>query len=475
MKARPSSRALFALAIGCIALIAGPAAYAQNASSSSSSTSPSSSANPGQLPPAQVGPTADSYAVSLSTGEIITLSSDQDPGNASSGQPTVALAEYADGLRIKTQGKEFRNQLFYGVSAASGYTSDYAGLGTPGQFSTTISPYLALLMPTRTGSFILQYSAVVNPRDTAVQGGAPQAYQSFSLTAQAALTRRWYWTLMGSGGYGSEAVRLEGPLTFSVIQSIPILDASSTMLLPASNVLFFANTARLVFQKNERNSFGFALIHTYTGIDGDPTVPNSLTEHSNTVGVKLDYLHMVSSRLSLKAYGDEETMLSAPACYTYGGGVGLSVRLSRAVSLDVEGGPQRNSPGCGGQQSANFSAILVGHLNQKDRVYASASRQFTTAYQANGTWQDNAAAGFSKSLGRSTFATDAGFVRETLIAAPAYRGYFVAPRLHVKIVNSLGFTAGYRAFHVTGGGLPSGTLNYAAVSLDWYPAPLHFK
>jgi hypothetical protein len=450
-------------------LIAGSAALAQNAPAQSPST------NPGQPPPPQVGPTADSYAVSLSTGEIINITSDQDVGNASSGQPPISLTEYTDGLRTREQAKEYRREFFYGVSVASAYTSAYAALGIPSQVSTTISPYMALMMPTKTGSFILQYDAVVNPHDSSVLGKGPQAYQAFSLTAQGAMSRRLSWTLIASGGYGSEATRLEGPLTFSVVQNIPVLDASSTVLLPATNVLFFANTARLIFQKNERNSFGFTLVHTYTGIDGDPSNPNASGQHSNALGVKVDYEHVISTRLALTSYADEETVLSGSPCYTYGGGVGLSARLTRAISLDVAGGPQFTSAGCGGQQGANFSAILVGHVNQKDRVYLSASRQFTTAYQTRGTWQDNVAAGFSKSMGRATFATDAGFVRETLVNAPAYHGYFVAPRLHVKIVNSLGFTAGYRAFRVTGGGLPSGVLNFAAVSLDWYPAGVRLK
>jgi hypothetical protein len=330
-------------------------------------------------------------------------------------------------------------------------------------------------MPTRTGSFLLQYDAVVNPHDPNALGGGPQAYQSLSLTAQGALTRRWSWTFIGSGGYGSEATRLEGPLTYSLIQNTPILNASSTVLLPATNVLFVANTAQLTFQKDERNSFGFTLLNTYTGIDENPNDRSIAGEHANAVGVKVDYGHAVSSRLMLTSYADEETVVSGPACYTYGGGVGLSAKLTRAVSLDVQGGPQFTSSGCGVQQGGNFRAILVDHINRKDRVYASVSREFTTAYQARGTWQDTVAVGFAKSMRRSTFATDAGFVRDALPGVPEYRGFFVAPRFHIKIANSLGLTAGYRAFRVTGGGLPNGVLNIAAVSIDWYPPGLRFK
>jgi hypothetical protein len=450
-------------------LIAGPVSVAQN------SPSPPSSDNALQPQAPPVSAPADSYAVSLGTGQLINLSGDDNAGNASNGQVSAGQAEYSDGLSARAQTRGFSRQFFYGASVATTYVSAYAGIGTPGQTSTTISPYIGLLVPTKTGSFMLQYDAVVNPRDPNVLGGGPQAYQAVSLTAQGAFTRRWSWTLIGSGGYGSEATRLEGPLTFSLVQNTPVLDASSTVVLPATNVLFVANTARLVFQKDERNSFGFTLLDTYTGIDGNPNDPGVAGEHSNAVGVKVDYGHAISSRLILTSYADEQTVLSGPVCYSYGGGVGLSAKLTRAVSLDVQGGPQFTSSECGARQAGSFIASIVDRISRKDRIYASVSREFTTAYQARGTWQDNVAVGFAKSLGRSTFATDAGFVRNTLPGAQEYHGYFVAPRFQVKIANSLGFSAGYRAFRVTGGGLPNGVLNIVAVSIDWYPPAMRFK
>jgi hypothetical protein len=461
-------RAGAGLALGFL-LIAAPVSVAQNA------PSPSSSSDSSLQPQAPVAPPADSYAVSLSTGELINPTGDENAGNAGSGQPSNGPAEDAEGLRARALAREFTRQFFYGASVASTYISNYAGIGTSGQASTTISPYIGLLMPTKTGSLIVQYDAVVNPRDPNVLGGGPQAYQSLSLAAQGALSRRWSWTFSGSGGYGSEATRLEGPLTYSLIQNTPILDASSTVLLPATNVLFVTNTARLTFQKDERNSFGFTLLETYTGTDENPNAPSIPGEHSNAVGVKVDYGHAISSRLMLTSYADEEAVVSGPACYTYGGGVGLSAKLTRAVSLDVQGGPQFTSSGCGVQQAGNFRAILVDHINRKDRVYASVSREFTTAYQARGNWQDNVAVGFAKSTGHSTFSTDAGFVRDALPGAQEYHGYFIAPRFHLKIANSLGLTAGYRAFRVTGGGLPNGVLNIVAVSIDWYPPGMRFK
>jgi hypothetical protein len=181
--------------------------------------------------------------------------------------------------------------------------------------------------------------------------------------------------------------------------------------------------------------------------------------------------------VDVRVYGDANTILNGPTCNSYGGGVGATVRMSHSVSFDGQVGPQRNSASCGGQQGVAFSASLVKGLRNGDRIYATGARVFTTAYRTNGFWEDNAAVGFAKGFGRMTLVGEAGYLRGETLAAPnaSYEGYFVAPRLRIKINNNMGFSAGYRLFNETGGGLQSGNLRFALVSIDWYPAPIHFR
>jgi hypothetical protein len=458
-------RTCFVWVIGCL-LLSLPPARAQDSPASSSSGNPE---KPAEEP---VRPNANSYAVSLGTGELINMNGGQGPGNAGSGEPPSSLAEYEDGLRVSRRGNEFKNQFFYGLSVASAYASNYSGPGITSQEFATIVPYLAVLVPTKTGSYALQYSAVVNPDDASVQGGGAKAYHSASLTAQGALSRRWYWAFKGDGNYGSESARAEGPLTFLVIQNTPVVDASAAVRLPATNVLFLDNSAHLTFKRSPRDAIGFTVTQAYTDIHRDSAAP-MIASSSNTLDLRVDYARTLSSRLSLVGYGDIGTIVMGAPCDTVGGGVGLSAKLSHRVGLAVQGGPQHSSQGCGGPEGGNFSATITAHLNARDTLYASAKRVFSTAYQVNGAGEDSYVAGFLKRLGRFDFAADAGYIRETLIAAPPYRGYFVAPRLHFKITHSVGFTAGYRDLH--GGNVATGNLNYAVVSLDWYPAGLHFK
>jgi hypothetical protein len=169
-------------------------------------------------------------------------------------------------------------------------------------------------------------------------------------------------------------------------------------------------------------------------------------------------------------------VLNGPKCNTYGGGLGLGIKMSHSVVFDIAGGPQWSSAACGSPQSANFSASLVKNFGHQDKIYASVNRMFTTVAQLDSRWEDNATVGFSKMIRRLTLTTDAGYLRGTSITTitPAYHGYFIAPRIRYKIMSSLGFSAGYRSFHGAGGNLVSGNASYAVVGLEWYPRPLHF-
>ena len=413
-----------------------------------------------------------SYTVSLGTGQLISLV--PQPRN----DQTIPNGEYVEGEQaVALKSRDYKYQLFYGISASSVYTNSLGGVGASTDLvSTSINPYLAVFMPTRTGRYLLQYSTVVNPNDTA--SGGPQSYHSVTLSGMGSLSERWYWTAQSSGSYGSESARLQGPLSFLVVQSTPIADTTSTaILLRAKNVAFSESSVGLGWLKSRRDRIGVTVFHVYTGIEGDSTIPQSFGTHSNAVGGKLEYVRAVTPRFDFRSYGEAETVLNGPKCNTYGGGVGVGLKLSHSVELDVRGGPQFSTDTCGSPQSANFAASLVKNFGHQDKIYATVNRMFTTIARLDSRWEDNATVGFSKAFRRYTFTTDAGYLRGEPITTvvPSYHGYFVAPRVRYKIINSMGLTAGYRSFHGTGGNLVSGNLSYATVGIEWYPAPLHFR
>jgi len=457
-------------------LVAMPSAFAQNADDNKTSDTVEQRdvVTPDQSASQPWYANSDgAYSVSLGTGQLISL---YPPAR---NDQTIPNGEYVEGQQsVSLKSKDYKYQMFYGISASSIYTNSIGGLGTTGSdlVSTSVNPYLALFVPTRTGRYLLQYSTVVNPNDT--QSGGPQAYHTLTLSAMGSMSPRWYWTASTSGSYGSESARLQGPLSFLVVQSTPIADTTSTaVLLQAKNVAFTESSLGLGWLKSRRDKISVSVSHVYTGIEGDPGIPQSFGTHANSVGGKLEYVRTLTPRIDLRSYGQTATVLNGPTCNTYGGGLGIGVRMTHSVSFDVQGGPQWSTATCGSPQSANFSASIVKNFGNQDRIYASVNRQFTTIARLDSRWEDNATVGFAKGLRRFVFTTDAGYLRGDSIATavPAYHGYFVAPRVRYKIMNTMGFSAGYRSFHGSGGNLVSGNLSYAVVGIEWYPAPLHFR
>lgn len=412
-----------------------------------------------------------SYTVSLGTGQLISLSPEVHSSQSTSND------EYVVSDPAMLFKHDYKYQFFYGGSVSSVYTNSLANPGSNSSLvSTSVDPYLAVFVPTRTGRYLMQYSGVVNPNDTA--SGDPQAFHTLTLSAMGSFSERWFWTASSSGSYGSESARLQGPLSFLVVQSTPIADTSSTaVLLNAKNVSFAESSLGFGWLKSRRDKISFTVFHTYTGIEGDPTAPQSPGTHANAIGEKLEYTRSLTQRIDLRSFGEAQSVLNGPTCNTYGGGLGIGVKMSHSVVLDVSGGPQWSSATCGSPQSANFSASLVKNFGNQDRIYASVNRMFTTIALLDSRWEDNATVGFTKGIRRYSFTTDAGYLRGTAITSvvPAYHGYFVAPRARYKITNNLALTAGYRSFHGVGGNLVSGNLSYAQVGIEWYPAPLHFR
>jgi len=457
---------LFAL---CVALLlAVPGAFAQNAPADQKDVSTS---EPVANQPWYAN-TDGAYSVSLGTGQLISL---YPPAR---NDQSIPNGEYVEGPQsVSLKSKDYKYQLFYGLSASSVYTNSIGNVGTGSDLvSTSVNPYLALFMPTQTGRYLLQYSSVVNPNDT--QNGGPQAYHTATLSAMGSINPRLYWTASASGSYGSESARLQGPLSFLIVQSTPIADTNSTaVLLQAKNVAFTESSIGLGWLKSRRDKISFSISHVYTGIEGDPSTPQSVGTHANSIGGKLEYIRTLTPRIDLRSYGQSDTVLNGPTCNTFGGGLGIAARMTHSVTFNVQGGPQWSTANCGSPISANFSASIVKNFGNRDRIYASVSRRFTTIAGLDSHWEDDATVGFTKGLGRFTLTTDAGYLRGDAITTvvPAYHGYYVAPRVRYKVTNSMGLSAGYRSFHGSGGNLVSGNLSYAVVGVEWYPAPLHFR
>ena len=185
------TRALLFLSATLFMMALPAAAQTQSESSSADRREAAPSDSPADQP--WYANTQGAYSVSLGTGQLISL---YPPTR---NDQTIPNGEYVEGQQsVSLKSKDYKYQLFYGVSASSIYTNSIGGVGVGSDLvSTSVNPYLAVFVPTRTGRFLLQYSTVVNPNDT--QSGGPQAYHTLTFSAMGSITQRLYWTASGRG------------------------------------------------------------------------------------------------------------------------------------------------------------------------------------------------------------------------------------------------------------------------------------
>ncbi|HMF90956.1 MAG TPA: hypothetical protein VKL40_09945 [Candidatus Angelobacter sp.] len=453
-----------ALALLLAALVPGPA-YGQDSSQndpnkSASQTQPKTAGTDTSQGPAPANnPANTAYSVSLADGQAIPLNQN-------------ATQEAGRGAQVPA-GQKARTQLLFGATASAVYVDDYAPASIENQTAGVFSPYLGIYVPTRTGGMTLQYLGVYTP--DSVLTDEPEAFHSLAFNAAGAFTRRTYWTLSSTAGYGSEAARFEGPLTYLAIGMVPVVNPVATgALLQGRNLASLQTIGKLGWRTTQRDRFELTAYHTFTELTS--AGPALSGDRSNAVGGKLDYAHDVNSRVTFHLYGQDEHILESN-CNTYGGGVGVSARLSYSWYLDASAGPQWTSANCGSQQYANFYGALTKTLRGNARAYIVGWRYFSTAFQTTSHWTDAVAVGFVQPIRRFSVQADGGYFKgnPVLVANEPIQGYYVAPLVRYLLTEHTSVSAGYRIFHATGGNTVPGSLHYAAVSLEWRPAPVRLK
>jgi hypothetical protein len=455
-----------ALALLLVALVP-IAAYAQDSSQSDSNKSAAPVQAKAATPAASQSSASatsvadSSYSVSLADGQAIPLGADAQAAQAATSAQTPA-------------GQAARTQLLFGGDASAVYMDNYTPTTITNATSGVVSPYVGLYVPTRTGGMTLQYRGVYTP-DSAFTGDF-EAYHALSFNAAGAFTHRLYWGVASSAEYGSEAARFEGPLTYLLVGLTPVVNPVATgALLQGRNTAFAQNLAKLGWRMTARDRFELSGYHTYTDLSANPTL-GLAGDRSNAIGSKLDYAHDVNQRFRFHIYGDAEHVMESN-CNTYGGGAGVTARLSYSWYLDVSGGPQWTSANCGSQQRANFYGALIKNLRNQAKAYVVAWRTFNTAFQTASTWQDSVAVGLLVPIRRFTLQGDAGYFKgdSLFVNTQPIQGYFVAPLVRYGLTEHTSVSAGYRVFHATGGNTVPGSLQYAVVSLEWRPAPVRLR
>ncbi len=433
--------------------------YGQDSTTSSGNNSSTSAPASTSSATSTHSPLDQAYSAGLGTGQAIALTQGASAQQSSAnGNPVIA--------------PELQSEFLYGGTFSTVYVDTYnTSQRVDHQVSGVASPYFGLRLPTKTGAVTLQYLGTYSPEDPFT--GGFQSYHTLSANAVGAFTRRWYWGLSSTGSYGSASAQFEGPLSYMLVGLTPVIDPIQQPEFEGRTVAFAQNAAQIGWRRSERDRITLTAFHVFSDLSSTSLNGGLQGDRSNAVGAKLDYSREVTSRFSFTVYGQEEHVIESN-CNTYGGGFGVSAQLSYSWHLDLSGGPQWTSASCGRQTNFNFYGALVKALRGQAKFYVVGWQYYDVSLQVTNTWQDAAAVGISQPLGsRWIVQADAGYFRgdPLLVTAHAFQGYFVAPLVRYKITDNLSASAGYRAFHPTGGNPVGGNLNFATISLEWHPRP----
>jgi len=387
--------------------------------------------------------------------------------------PTALIEAQGVGGPATSPMAQYRYLFLYGMSSSVAYRDAMPGvLNDKSDVALLLNPYVGLVGRTRTGSYLLNYTVDAMPHDTAQS--PPAVFHQVSATMNGFITKNVDWSVTGIGGYGSEASRILGPLSYQVVTNFPTADTSNAILAGLNDtVLTGSLDGTLGWQKSPRDRFAFELTSAYTSYTPGTTglsIPGA--NHAVSEGGTIRYDRAVSPRTSLAAFGDLFHVSSMGSCSTYGGGLGITHEASHRVSMGLQGGPQFSTKGCGGPQSAMFTGNLLVRATARTRVYLVGGRTFTTVYRLHSSWDDNISAGVERDSRLFVFNFDAMYVRGGL--QPSYEGLLVGPSVRYRMWRTLSWLVGYRRFHGSSWDLHSGSMNFGTVTMLWEPRPIGF-
>jgi hypothetical protein len=385
----------------------------------------------------------------------------------------ASMFQYSGG-RTTTGGPALQSQLLYGGTFSAIFMQDY-GTSSIQQFVDGIaSPYIGIYAPTHTGGITVQYSGEFSPVDAFTS--TFQAFHTFSLTAVGAITHRWFWGISGTGSYGSDAVQFEGPLPSLIVDLVPVISPVEPAEFFIGRTIAFADDAvEIGWLGTNRDRFTITGFHEYSDISSSSLAGGLSGNQSNALGSKFQYSRDVTPRFEFNLYGQQEHTMTDD-CDQYGGGAGISARLTYTWHLDVNGGPEWTSAACGNQSNYNFYGALIKEARGKAQFYLVGWQDYDIAYQTPNSWEDAAAIGFAKPLGENwSIESSVGYSRgDPLIQSSSpLEGYYASPLLRRKLTDATSLSFGYRLFHPTAGNTVGGNLNFAVVSLEWSPGPFH--
>lgn len=350
-----------------------------------------------------------------------------------------------------------------------------------------------------------------SPLET-IAGIGTNGFVGPTLASTVALSRRLLWDFDLRVGYGADLARtfldelehcdgticpehvaaeqgyfrMGAPIAVadSMTSAVPAMDDMPALPRPETLVVnsssqtaqtlgAFGSTG-LSWQRTNRQRFSLRFSHAEDSfLNGNP-------KSNDIVSARATETHEFTPLTALSTYEQFHQYFQGSGCTFYGSGIGLWHGLSRSTTLEVEGGPEYGSHGCGQRLGLGFSGKLLSRIGKNTRVVLGGARDLSASYVVGSQWADYVeGSAIQQASAHTSIGLSAGYLRSAsdFQSGSTYSGYFASPQFRWRLNRYWNLLASYRYFRTkseggNGIGGDGFAVNWIYISLQWRPSPV---
>jgi len=367
-----------------------------------------------------------------------------------------------DGSGLISLNQQPRFQVFYGGSLASGWDSNLTGEPDgPSGGIFTLSPYVGIRGTTSKTNYLIQYQPTI-ARNTS-NAISNDTFQRATVLLSGFINPRWHWNFNAEAAHGQDSLRLITPTaTVAIGETLGIAPSASQYSARADTSTLIAGTLGFTYLKSEIESVNIMVNNSYSRV-------TSVGGNTAVTQASIGYNHGLSPKISLTATGQYSISFGSIECSSFDGAFGAVWQVSKSTRFEVNGGPAFSSKGCNTGENFIVHGAFDTRLSAQSRLYLVASRQFGVSYLGQGVWQENASAGYQRSLSRSSsIDLNLGYSNSANISSGSYHGIFAEGSYSWMIERNVSTMLSYRYYRGNTG--PGAFDGHAIIfSLVWTP------
>ena len=301
--------------------------------------------------------------------------------------------------------------------------------------------------------------------DFQLSGGHFVGANLSALRATGEVTPRLTWQGSATNIYGTDAARQVVPIDYRMVGQADAPAPDSPVYGTHGGLMTEGEEGgKLRYEDSRHSAWDFSGSHTYTKYNAD----NFLVQSERA---QVEYLHAMSSTLSLGLYGSGEHQSQSLACSMGGAGMRVLAAWDGRSSLNISGGINGANPSCGKRVQFTGSAAFYSHITHQTDFYLTAGRDLSNGVLEHAVFMSTGGVGIRHAFSQSVnvHASLNGLYGTDPLTKQTYHGSFVDGSFHYRLW--LGFSQEMELRRFSFSGLPAESGRTVAVFTLWWSPP----